>query len=357
MRALQNILNNIAESSVKVDNTMVWNGTSAPFFESYTLKLNHPEQKWALWTQYALNQVAGSHAADSLASLTGIFIDHLGHKVVIKKSLELAKHEIIHSDQFIAIDDSSLSLAESSGYLADHRHTLKWDMLFEDPVESFKPFPTSLMYHLSWPKTKFITPRLKTFATGQIFINHKRKDFRHLPVYQSHQYGKDFVPGWFSANCLQFKEDPTAVFEALAIKTSPKASSQSQIVFFLIRFAGETYIANGLMDQFFNQSRPSDLNWDIEFSKNGLRFVCRIKRIPELVFGREQQTPDRNPLYCYNSLLSEIEIQIYEINKMGKHIKTLTSAACSFESASRHQIDDFSLDLKEAHSHNESETP
>lgn len=325
---------------------MVWDGRSSPFLEAYTLKLNHPEQKWALWAQYGLTNCQHDQVFIREAFLSGVFMDHLGHKVAIKHSLGLDQHEILHSDQFISIDGSSLSLAESTGYIMDSKHTLKWDLIFEDPVESFKPLPLAPMYHFSWPKTKFTTPRLKTFATGQIFINHKRKDFSQLPVYQSHHYGRDLVPGWAWANCLQFKEDPTALFEAIAIKTSKKSSSTNSLKMFLLRYDNETYLANSLMDQFGNHSALSANTWDIEFKKAGLRFECRLERLPQLCFGRVILGSGEALLHCYTSLLANITINVYEgSGKNARFVKTLTSQAATFETASRQSLNAYPIDM------------
>jgi len=342
---------NMLDSLVKIDNTLVWDGHTYPFHEAYYLIINDPKTTWSLWIRYTLCNVSPTKSSNShhnVASLWATYIDKQGTKIAVKNNFELSKHDIVHTDQFISIGGSFLSLAESVGSVQKGKDCIKWEINFEDPVTSLRIFPNSLFYHLSRPKTKFVQPRLVSHATGQFYVNHRRKEVNRCRVHQAHSYGTGLSHGWAWANCIHFKEDSQAYFEALSLKTGFGKRLRKSLNLFCLCMDGKKYYANTLTKMFFNKSKYDFDSWHMEFTKSGFKFVCVVRRDPRLTAGLLLDGPNGEKKYSYLSMLASIEIKVYKYHKGSwQYYKTLSSTEnCSFETVTSKKNEALTLNLE-----------
>ncbi len=240
----------MTESLVKLDNTMVWDGLAKPFFEAYHVKVCDPKAHWSLWLRYSLlNPQKAGFDKKAIAALEGIFFTHDAPAVLAAESFELADYDIVHTDHFISIGDSFLSLAQAVGLISDKKTFIKWEMNLEDPVLSFRPLPGEMFYHLPHPKAKFLVPRLTCRASGQIYINHKKFELHSQPLYQSHIFGKNLPSTWTWINCINFKEDSAACLEVLFLGLIPGVSKKAHLIF--LRFDDVVLSANSIWDGYW----------------------------------------------------------------------------------------------------------
>lgn len=342
---MANLLNSMLESYVKLDNQLVWDGRQHPFFETYTLVLNHPQKNWSLWVKYLINNPDAS-SKNGRASVCAGFLDENGQKLSLKEDYELIKHDIVHANQFISIRDSSLSLADAMGCVQQKQNCIKWELGFEDPVISNRPYPNSWFYRLAIPRTKFVTPRLKSHVSGQIYVNNQKKELSHLKVHQNHHFGEGLTQNWAKVHCIHFKDNPEAYFEALTIVPSVKNRHLRPLHFVRLNFQGESYQTNYLMKMILNQGKVSNDRLEIDFKSKGLRFECSVKRLKHKTFGCQHKAPNKNFYYTYLCPKSEIDIKIFKPNK-GKDelIKHLSSSDAVFETLSAKQQITLPLDV------------
>jgi hypothetical protein len=322
------------EALVKIDNNLVWDGIKQPFYEVYYLKINDADGQWGLWLRYSFTTPAlGS--PNGIASLWAIYTEKGGEKIVIRQDYDMGKHDVVHADQFIQIDNSNLSLADCVGSINNDQDSIKWELIFEDPVVSSRLYPHAFLYESSFPPSKIVSPRLLGFVTGTIYVNHKKIKLFRNRVHQGHVFGTAFAPSWTWANCIDFREDTEAYFEGLSARV-PLARGKLTRPFslFSVGMEGERFAANSLIKMaWLNKSDTDFTTWSAAFEKSGYRFECLIHRRPEDVLGLTYDGPNAEKLFCYASLLSDIEIKVFKRRRGSwQDYKLLTARGkCAFE--------------------------
>ncbi len=344
-------LSTLLDSPVKLDNHLVWDGRKFPFTESYDIKLHDPKHVWSLWLRYALNHPT-SVRDEAHTSLTGFFVDQKGMRLALSEKFPMDAHDIVHADHFITLKDAHFSLSNALGCIQKNNQSLRWDLLFEDPVQSLRPLP-SIFYSLAAPRLKFLSPRFCGRASGQIYINHHTRDAQGLKIYQAHRYGEDPLPAFQWAHCADFNEDPTAVFEALTVDRggflfSKKTKKQWHV--FCLVMEGEKYFSHSLVDVWRGRSVCGPLEWQIEFEKNKRRFECHIIRQPLATFGTRAVLQDGSQHHTYLSPLAALEIKVFKKqNGAWTHERTLSSqTGCTVETAGRDEFSVFGIDVNES---------
>ncbi|MBF0104851.1 MAG: hypothetical protein HQM16_05945 [Deltaproteobacteria bacterium] len=319
-----------------LDNSLVWDGVSFPFHEAYDIICHDQNPRWALWLRYALYN-SSSNKKNNTALLLAVFLDQENKKYYLaKKPFELNSHDILHSDRFVSLGDSYISLAESSGFLHGEGLDIKWDISFEDPKTSLRIYPNHLFYIFKYPGIKFVQPRLKSLASGQIFVNHIKKEVRQMPVYQEHFYGTSQPVEWSRAGCVNFKEDSTAGLEILSFRPVIKNRILRPLIFCCLQMDGKKYSANSMIKMLTNKSDLSNNCWVCEFKAQGRRFVLSITRDPGMVIGLASPGIKNKVHYTDMSLDAKIKITAFKKHR-GKWIfnKTLSSDfGCFFETTS-----------------------
>lgn len=336
-----------SHSLVKLDNTLMWNGKTKPFYEVYYIKWGDAQGKWSLWLRYTLSTSAPNRP-DGVASVWAIFVDKEGHKTALKNHYDLLSHDIMHADTFIQIDKSYLSIAEAVGEIKTDKKFIQWNIQFEDPILSRRLYPYAWMYRAPFPKTKFVEPRFWGFASGTIIINEKKITVQRQRIHQAHLYGTELSPSWTWAHCIDFQEDSEAYFEGLAASLKIGSRQTRPLHLFLIGFEGKEFAANSFFDVFWqNRSTLGFESWQVEFKKHGYKFDVTITREPRLISGLRYDGPRGEIRYCYNSMMADIVIQAQR-RKNGPwyHYKTLTSQKkCAFETVSEEIHDGVELIL------------
>lgn len=327
----------MTKSLVKLDNNLVWDGNRRPFYESYYLKINDSNAKWSLWLRYTFAVPVPGHAA-GLASLWAVYMDEGGSKVALKQDYDMAVYDVVHADEFIRIGDSSLSLAGASGGIVTGKDTVKWELDFEDPVQSLRLYPNPLFYETPFPAAKFMTPRLSGFVTGTIFVNHKKITLKRERVHQGHVFGTTPARHWAWANCIDFREDSSAYFEALSGRL---AVGRKKILrpchLFCVGMDGKRFLANSIIKMLWQNRSHYDFDgWHCEFEKSGYRFECSVRRDPARTAGLLYAGPAEEIRHAYVTMMADAEIKVYKRRRgVWQDYKLLTSPSkCAFETVS-----------------------
>lgn len=296
----------MSESLVKTDNDLVWDGVVKPFIEFYDFLLTHPEGNWALWIQLVLN-IPETHKNPALSTVQACFITKEGQKIVLKNDFDLKSHDVVHTDQFIKIDETVFSLADCFGGAQKEDQFIRWELSFEDPVLSYQPYPKGLT---RLAKFKHLCPRLIGHVSGNIFVNHKKYSFTEAKMTQNHSFGTRPPQKWAQATCLHFADDTEAFFHAMNLKMSGRIPTLS---FVMLGFEGQEFRLNSWVEAL--GTTRSEINfdaWKIHFQKKGYRFACRLWREPDFTIGLPFPSFGETEPTHYLSPLSHIEIQIHK---------------------------------------------
>jgi len=304
-------------SFVKIDNVMAWDGAAAPFCETYSLFLQHPEKQWALALRFSFEIDANTE--NRLGVVEAFFHDASGEKLAFRSEYNLGNHDILHADKFVEVGDCFLSLADSMGSLTNGKNTIKWECVFEDPVLSYRPFP-DIFYPFSFPRYKMTYPRFLNFARGQFFINHKKYEFSRIRICQTHGYGRHF-PQSLSVHAVGFSEDSDAVFALFA----PRFVTQRGLLPFfpcaILSMEGQVFVHQPVCT--FLLRRPLELSgqgFHFVFSKRPYRFHVDLTYQSSDDFILQDTTK--------LNLFADLKIEVLKKNRSHWHThKILSSSA------------------------------
>lgn len=312
-----------ADSWIKIDNMLAWTTHKKPFYETYYIKINHPQGEWALWFKYSLYTLPDKPVG--VAEILAIFTDKAGKKICVKEIFNLEEYDIVHSHQLIAVGNSWLSLAEAIGSARENKKSIHWELRFEDPVICARLFPRESLYTLPFLKTKFVQPRMLGFVSGNVYINGFKLELHRFRVHQGHAYGPAPITNISWANCIDFNEDSEAFFEALSTKTNLWPKLPLNLV--LIGMENNIFHTHSAKNMLWGcRSYPNGDSWEFCFSESGYKFDGIITR-------EDLHTTmiDKNHTH---STMANVSIKVHK-NERGKwkYHKSLTAQhKCSFSS-------------------------
>lgn len=310
-----------SDSWIKIDNTLAWTTHKKPFYETYYIKINHPQGEWGLWLQYTLSTHPEKPAG--VAEVFAIFTDKAGKKIKVKESFDLEEYDIVHSHQLIAVGNSWLSLAEAIGSARENKKSIHWELRFEDPVICARLFPRESLYTLPLLKTKFVQPRMLGFVSGNIYINGFKLELHRYRVHQGHAYGSDPIRNISWANCIDFREDSEAFFEAISTKTGLGFKLPLHLV--LIGMEGGIFHTHSVKNMLWGcKSHQNGDSWEFSFTQAGHKFDGIITRDPS-------HTSDLGNGH-YHSTMANVSIKVHKKERgRWKYHKLLSATGkCGF---------------------------
>lgn len=318
---------------VKSDNKLVWDGLRQPFHESYTVKINDSNGKWALTLRYVLATPSPGYVS-GMASLWAVYEERGADPVALRRDFDMSVYDVVHADEFIRVGDAWLSLANCHGGIATPAGMIKWELAFEDPVASLRHYPHTLFYRSPFPATKFCSPRLSGFVTGSLFINHKKIHLLREKVHQNHSFGEMSPASSAWVNCISFREDSSAYVEGVsAVLPVGRGQIFRPCHLFCVGMDGRRFVANSPVKALWrNRSRHDFRNWEFEFEKSGFRFETSVRReglpISEFVIPGT----DGKPRFSLFTAFATTEIRISR-RRRGAWLdyKQMTSDRCAFE--------------------------
>lgn len=264
----------MSDSLVKPDNNLAWDGVKKPFFEVYHVQINDTNGHWGFFVDLSLGN-PGFGTVHGKSTVAAGFENQDG-LVLLEQSYDLSTHDVVHADEFIRIDTSSLSLAECTGGISSAGHTLKWELRFEDPVLTYRPFP-EFFYRWNLIPARLLVPRMIGLVSGNIYIDHKKFTLNRERVSQTHIYGPKNPEGRTRVSCLNFLEDSEAFFEAQTCHARVGKRLMGPITTGCIGIEGKLFAFNSLWNMAFgNRATTDQTQWDARFRKNGYEFICRV---------------------------------------------------------------------------------
>ncbi len=318
-------------SEAEAANITRWNGKPG-YYEVYYIKFNHTESSTAYWLRYTL---LASLKGNTVAELWGTFFDSRNplNNIAIKNTFSISD-AVIKKDSFLLrIKDALIFQTGAEGEIKGAKDTIKWDIRFEPLFQIFHHFPHKLMYRTGIAKTKVLSPNFSIKVHGMVEVNGKSYYCNGEPGQQTHLWGTKHADEWTWANSNMFIEDKDAIFEGISARIRIRNKLSPELTLFFIRCFNRDYYLNGIIQLFKNKSSSTFPVWRFLSKIGRIRFRGEISAGIESFVGAEYTDPDGEKLWCSNTEVADLKIDMFEDDKK---LITLTSrGSCALEFVSR----------------------
>ena len=316
------------------DNIIRWDGRPG-WYEVYYMKWNDPANNAAFWVRYTLTSPAGG--GEPFCELWGIFFDSVdpSKNFAVKQRFGINRFEA-EKDRFaLRIADAEMTMNMAKGVITDGvGNDLGWDLELSSDSPTFRHFPHQWMYTAGFPKTKVLSPHEDCRFTGSVTANGRTISFVDAPGQQTHIWGVKHALRWSWGHCNAFHEDNSAIWEGLdsQIKLGPIKSPHLSL--FYLRHQGEDHLFNSIGSLFTNKSDWSLGKWTFTASGKELDMKGEITCDYSALVGVTYEDPDGENLWCNNSKVADIKIELF--GKDGSEKGVLTAdGVCAAEFVDR----------------------
>lgn len=319
-------------SEAEKSNILKWKGEKG-FYEVYYIKFNSPETETACWIRYTLLSLTDGVV---LPELWGIFFDagDPGRKMAIKKTYSINEFAFEKERFYLQIGGAELFHNHAKGELRRGDDILKWDIQYEPSEKVFYHFPYNFMYTLPFPKTKVLSPNFDIKINGVLIVKGREIILKGAPGQQSHIWGRKHADFWVWANCNAFSGDK-AILEGLSARIKLGGFMTPPLTLLYLRWKGKDFYMNGLRSLFLNKTDPSFPRWKFRGTSRGFSFSGEIYAEPESFVGVEYTDPDGEKLWCLNTKVADIKIEVYEGSRRVDVLRA--DKKCALEFVSRHK--------------------
>lgn len=306
--------------SQELDNIIRWREGQRGFHEAYVFKLVHPKTREAIALRYS---VLAPKNGDPRVALSALYFDKRTSErtLALRRDYPLSAFKAERDIFYVQIDNASFYNNGLRGTLAQRGEEVSWDLSFVPNNSTFIHLPNRLYYHLPLPKTKILAPNLSVAVDGEFKIKRagatQTLAFHKTPGSQAHLWGSTHITRWVWASCNAFKEDKTAVFEALSAQ-QPLVFTKRQLPHlstFYIKSAAATVSARGVSDWVMSRSTYSLNRWDFEFSQGALKCIGTVSCQPAWMIGVTYPDPGGDKRYAAVTQVADIELSLYRRDK------------------------------------------
>ena len=318
-------------------NLLRWDGGREGFYEVYFLKFNDQASRTAGWLRYTLTSPRPGAGA-GCAELWGIFFDGADpHRhFALKKRFALDALRWDSSRFRFELPDAHLAQNDCAGRLVDSArgHELSWELEFDSASEALFYLPHAKLYETALPKTKLVSPHVDARFNGRLVADGRTLELRDAPGQQMHMWGTEHGRRWVWGHCADFAEDPEAVWEGLDAQVGLGPFASPHLKVFFLKFDGRWYRFNRLRQWLINRSNWELGRWNFEARGDGIRLTGSVECDLRDLLGITYRDPDGSPLWCSNTKLAGIRLQVSD--EGGKTLGRLTSrASCALEFVDR----------------------
>ena len=199
-------------------------------------------------------------------------------------------------------------------------------------------FVPSSLARLRLVKNYAVTVQSDLHFNGWVKVNGESFQWQNAPGMQGHLFGQKngYAWAWAHGNCFVDSQGAPVdfVFEGLTAQArlanrypSPYISS------FFIVYQGRPFYFNRIRDSIFCHSRFDYRGWEIKLKARDLEFHLHIQSQPHEFAGLTYEDTDGSLIYCSNSKLSSMKVQIFRQQKL--EVEYTAPRTVAYEVASR----------------------
>jgi len=322
---------------MQTSNIPQWDKRRAPYFEVWYWKLNTGPGGPALWIRLSI--LSSKDKKKSVAEAVGVYFKPNGRRyshVAIKETHTIEKYS--WGDDEVRVGECFWMDGLTAGRIGlkdgsdGSNSEIRWDLSFEPNRNGFDHVP-SVLKTFGLNATSLLTTNPDLKFRGRFWVNGSEHVCQGARGMQGHLFGKKSADRWAWAHCNLADDGTPFVFEAITARVRIGGIfSSSPLSIFFFEYEGKRYCLNSLREAFEITSHYTLDGWDFIAEKEGLRFEGHIStHIPDFVGVRLTET-DGSRLFCHNSKVSNLRLQIFKGSKLLKEIRA--THACAFECVS-----------------------
>jgi len=310
---------------------------SLGFQEVWYLKLVEPKGQRALWLRFTL--LNNPRLSKQEACIWAIFFKRSSNHVE-----KFALKETLSSDHFktnnrgFRMGDHSFSDQQTSGKIKQGKQEIEWSLAMCPRKNLNFDFVPSSLARLRLVKNYAVTVQSDLHFNGWVKVNGESFQWQNAPGMQGHLFGQKngYAWAWAHGNCFVDSRGAPVdfVFEGLTAQArlanrypSPYISS------FFIVYQGRPFYFNRIRDSIFCHSRFDYQGWEIKLRSGDLEFHLHIQSQPHEFAGLTYEDTDGSLIYCSNSKLSSMKVQIFRQQKL--EVEYTAPHTVAYEVASR----------------------
>ncbi len=319
-------------SATERDNIIKWQGENG-FYEVYYIKFNHLSTHTACWIRYTLlSPVRG----ESVAELWAIFFDskNPSENLAFKESHPVAEAEYSKERFYFRIKDAVISHDSARGRIKKGDNFIIWDLHYEPNLKTFYHYPNAYMYKFKLPRTKVLSPNFTIKINGMVEVNGRKLLCNNEPGQQTHIWGTKHAERWVWANCNSFSNQE-GIFEGLSGEIRVGKFLTPPLTPLYVCYQGREYYMNGLLRAYKNFSLTQLPSWKFTGISGEYSFEGEAWADIENFVGVAYTDPDGEKLWCYNTKVANMKINVYMGARQVDELKADGTAALEFVSRER----------------------
>jgi Tocopherol cyclase len=300
-------------STEGTENRMRWDRRSKSFMEVWYATVNHEPTGMGIWVRYT---ITAPKDGAPYCELWAFCFDPAGKQSFAGKerfTVDRLGTPMGRDDgALVRIGNAWLSENHLEGEVNFDGRSMTWSFDFEPAAECFQHLPSVVRSRIEKRVSTVCSPNLDVPFTGTVKLDGDLLEFESERGCQSHRWGRKHSLTWTWAHCSGFEQQPDALFEGLAAKTSlgPVPTPTSTFVF--LRYDGKNIAFNDLKWALRAKSTYELPTWAFSARTDKWKIAGAARANPEKMFQVTYTDPDGSPRFCANSEIADLAIEIYE---------------------------------------------
>lgn len=316
--------------------------------EVWYLKCNDPAAGEGLWLRFTLliRRDGSKRIAETWAIHFRRNADGQVEKTGMKNTypLEAFRSEATDAGSHAAafhIADCFFSDGRTHGAVHSAEHRIQWDLDIAPSRSLDFDFVPALLPRLRLVKNMAITPFEDLRFTGWVEVDGRRREWRAAPGMQGHLAGPKNGHSWAWAHCNLFVDEADApqpiLVDALSARARLGSGRATPLLSTLyVHINGQDLRCNTLRDTFRIRSAYGVEGWRFSARKGEWAIRGEVHGDPRHYAGVTYEDTDGSNLYCYNSKVSDMTLELQRGNDAP--IRCFSHGATAFEVVTRETI-------------------
>ena len=307
---------------------IAWKAKTRSQYENWYAMFTRHDPPMAFWFRYTLNACTDSEPE---GRVWAVFFDGRdpSRNFRITQPVPFEQVKLQKTPAKITLGGyGSFENGRATGKLNTEGHEVVWDFTFTPNQVTYPSVGSALIAALV-SSSRNISPNNDIKYSGTLEIDGQKLKIQNLPGHQGHTWGTKMQHAWAWAHCNAFDNDPSAVFEGVAVMRTKKGQVVGKAGSFYMKYKGETH--------FFNSVKHLKKLNQADFGVGKLKFTAEdatlkisgeITTEPEHSAYVAYEDVDHELLYNRNSCLASAKIDVFQrvgVKEQWKQATTLTA--------------------------------
>ena len=307
-------------------NAYRYDGTERGHYESYFLRANHPTRSLAFWIRYTVF-VPRARRDDAIGELWAIFFDgETGGASAVKEVVPLNACRFAERGLDVHVGDAVLDAQRLQGAARTGTQRIAWSLSYHSSERPVLLLPERL-YGGPFPKAKaLVAAPLATFQ-GTLEVDGRSIDVDGWVGSQNHNWGSKHTDAYAWGQVAGFDNAPDAFFECATARVKIGPLLTPQLSPMVLRFEGEEYCLNSLLQSWRAKADRHDFHWTLESRSPLVRLQAKIHARAHDFVALRYGNPPGGSKVCLNTKLAACELTVQRKGRDVVVLKTERRAA------------------------------